>query len=168
MATWARVGLVVYAVAVTANDVLFWVHRQAERQVFHFQRQLWVALVHGRHLHQTAPPNPNGWVGFVFEPVTLAGLIVFLVWQCRSAKVARALGYPARRSPVWGAWSWVVPIVNFWMPYQAVRDCVPPDHPLRPTVLRAWLLVLVVGVPACRSRSPWPRRSRWASCSSCS
>ena len=85
-------------------------------------------------------------MGFVFEPLTLVGLIVYLVWQCRSAKVAAALGYPARRSPLWGAWSWVVPIVNSWMPYQAVRDCLPPGHALRPTILRTWLLVLVVGI----------------------
>ena len=32
-----------------------------------------------------------------------------------------------------------MPIVNLWMPYGAVRDCLPPGHPERARVLRWWV-----------------------------
>ena len=55
---------------------------------------------------------------------------------------------------------WFVPVVNLWMPYQAIRDCLPPAHPGRQQVLYAWVaflltlllspaaLVALVGAPA--------------------
>jgi hypothetical protein len=72
----------------------------------------------------------------------LASEVVFLMWQYRAARVATALGYPAVRSPGWGVGCWFVPVVNFWMPYGAIRDCLPPSHPARQQVLYAWLLWL--------------------------
>jgi hypothetical protein len=46
---------------------------------------------------------------------------------------------PAQHSPAWGVGCWFVPIVAFWMPYQAVRDCLPPDDPHRGRVLQWWI-----------------------------
>jgi len=60
----------------------------------------------------------------------------------RAAKTARDLGYPAKHSPALGAWSPIIPVVNLWFPYQALRDCLPPGSEHRPLVLRAWLLLL--------------------------
>ncbi|MBV8464049.1 MAG: DUF4328 domain-containing protein [Acidimicrobiales bacterium] len=74
--------------------------------------------------------------------VVLAAGIVFLVWQGNAASAARSLGYPARRSPGLGVGSWFIPIVSLWFPYQALRDCLPPDHPLRPLSIWAWLAFL--------------------------
>ena len=37
---------------------------------------------------------------------------------------------------------WFVPVVNLWMPYGAMRDCLPPDHPQRPRVLHWWIALL--------------------------
>jgi hypothetical protein len=72
--------------------------------------------------------------------VALLGLgVVFLVWQYSAATTARALGYPARTSPGFGVGSWFIPIINLWYPYMALSDCLPPDHPLRPRALWAWL-----------------------------
>ena len=31
------------------------------------------------------------------------------------------------------------------MPYQAVRDCLPPEHPSRPRVLDWWIALLLAG-----------------------
>ena len=38
-----------------------------------------------------------------------------------------------------------MPIVNLWMPYVAVRDCLPPEHPHRPRVLHWWIALLLAG-----------------------
>lgn len=65
--------------------------------------------------------------------------IVFLVWQHSAATVARAVGYPARTSPAFGVGAWFIPVVNLWMPYWALCDTLPPDHPMRPRCLWAWL-----------------------------
>ena len=42
-------------------------------------------------------------------------------------------------SPAWGVGCWFVPVVNFWMPYLAVRGCLPADDPRRPRILAWWL-----------------------------
>jgi hypothetical protein len=81
--------------------------------------------------------------------VGLAALVIeilFWVWQHRAATVARALNYPARRSPGWGVGCWFVPVVNLWMPYQAIRDCLPPGHPARRRTLYAWLGLLLISI----------------------
>ena len=33
---------------------------------------------------------------------------------------------------------WFVPVVNYWMPYQAIRDCLPPGDPSRRLVKVFW------------------------------
>ena len=54
----------------------------------------------------------------------------------------RSGSLPAAPPP--GAWaSWFVPVVNLWMPYSAVRDCLPHDDPHRPRVLHWWIAWLV-------------------------
>ena len=75
--------------------------------------------------------------------LTLAAVVVACIWQHRAASAGRALGIPSRRSPAWGVGSWFVPVVNLWMPYSAVRDCLPPDDPHRPRVLHWWIAWLV-------------------------
>lgn len=82
----------------------------------------------------------------ILSLVTLAAGIAFLVWQHNAASTARDLGYPARRSPALGVGSWFIPVVNLWFPYQALRDCLPPDHPGRASSLAAWLAYLGGGV----------------------
>ena len=81
--------------------------------------------------------------------LTVAAIVFACIWQHRAATAARSLGYPAARSPGWGVGCWFVPIVNLWMPYGAVRDCLPPDHPERARVLRwwvAWLCTVYLGL----------------------
>jgi hypothetical protein len=41
--------------------------------------------------------------------------------------------------------SWFVPVINYWFPYQAVRDCLPPDDPHRPLILQWWLALALGG-----------------------
>ena len=59
----------------------------------------------------------------------MVAIVFACIWQHRAASAARALGIASRRSPAWGVGSWFVPVVNLWMPYTAVRDCLPPGIP---------------------------------------
>ncbi len=90
-----------------------------------------------------APGNSFTPIGLLVGVVTLAAVVVACIWQHRAASAGRALGIPSRRSPAWGVGSWFVPIVNLWVPYSAVRDCLPPDHPHRPRVLQWWIAWLL-------------------------
>lgn len=115
-----------------------------------YYRSLWHwfhAVFHAASLGQPAPiqPAPPWWKS-LFTMVSLGLVVVevfFLIWQHRAATVARALRYPAHHSPGWGVGCWFVPVVNLWMPYQALRDCLPPGHPAGRRILHAWLLFLV-------------------------
>jgi len=106
------------------------------------------AVFHAIRLHQPPPPQPvmPWWSSFlsIVSLGTVALEVIFLIWQHRAANVAKALGYPARHSPGWGVGCWFVPVVNLWMPYQALRDCLPPNHPGVRRLLYAWLLYLVM------------------------
>lgn len=72
--------------------------------------------------------------------------MLFLVWQHRAAIAARSLGFPAAHTPALGVGVWFIPVANLWMPYQALRDCLPPGHPARHHALRAWLAYVALGV----------------------
>ena len=84
------------------------------------------------------------------EPGGVAPFYVFLLrWQFQAAKTARFLSLPARRSPGLGVGSWFIPVVNFWFPYQSIRDCLPPGDPGRPVVARMWAFFIAVLVDGC-------------------
>jgi hypothetical protein len=54
---------------------------------------------------------------------TTAALVFWIVWSFRSAHNARALGRTgARQSPGWVIAGWLIPLVNFVLPYQTVSD----------------------------------------------
>jgi hypothetical protein len=68
--------------------------------------------------------------------------ILFMIWFYRAATVARRAGLPAARSPVWAVLGFIVPIVNFWYPYQVARDLFPPEHAGRKLAARWWTCYL--------------------------
>jgi len=83
--------------------------------------------------------------------LSLLGLVALIIWSYKAATVASNLHYPAVRSPVWAAVGWIIPIVNFWFPYQAIRDSLAPGNPERRTVGLWWVFFLsssVVWIPA--------------------
>jgi hypothetical protein len=98
--------------------------------------------------NQTANlPNPPGALGggsTVVGLLAAAALAITLVWQFRAATAARSMGWPAKRTPGWGVVFWFIPIVNFWMPYQALRDCLPPGDVNRAAVARFWFFTVVI------------------------
>jgi hypothetical protein len=92
-----------------------------------------------------APTNSFAGVGLLVGLLTVAAVVVACIWQHKAASAGRALGIPSQYSPAWGVGCWFVPIVNLWMPYSAVRDCLPPEHPQRPRVLHWWIAWLLTG-----------------------
>lgn len=73
-------------------------------------------------------------------------LVLLIIWTHRCVTTATALRLPTTREPVWAILGWILPVINLWFPYQSVRDCLPPDHPVRRDVLRWWLGYLAVTV----------------------
>jgi hypothetical protein len=143
MSPWARAAVVVYPVVGFTLGVVGFIYAPRYRFFFHELRLAFDAAQND-NAGFVAPPGPSvpNW-NLLFAPFSIGAEIVFLIWQFRAASLARQLGYPARHSPGWGVAFWFIPIVNLWMPYQAIRDCLPPGHPERRSVLWVWLLVIL-------------------------
>lgn len=140
---WARLALGVMFISAAAQCVATFAFAHA----FH---QFWKDTQLGID-GQTVTPFPAR--SFRYLPLfdalyllSVAAAIPFFVWQHSAATVARGLGYPARVSPGLGVGSWFIPIVNLWFPVWALSDTLPPDHPLRPRCLWAWLAWIGAGV----------------------
>ncbi len=145
---WARAGVCAYLVLVLAQLVLEWV----------LDRRFWSSVWASFRTMLTTPnarpptyvlPNETRSLALLSNALyfgTVAVAVVFLVWQHSAASTARDLGYPARRSPALGVGSWFIPVVGLWFPYQALRDCLLPGHPARPSSLTAWLAHISGGV----------------------
>jgi hypothetical protein len=116
------------------------IRRSAFRAMGHHLRVAIDASNNGQPTPSFSTPSTTDPLELILGLAAAVALVFALIWQFRAASAARALGYPAARSTGWGVGCWFVPIVNLWMPYQAIRDCLAPDDPHRPLVLRWWLL----------------------------
>jgi len=79
-------------------------------------------------------------------PMSLLGLAfvgLLIAWIYQAGKFAEMNGWPTVRNRTLGAFSILIPIVNFWFPYQAIRDCLPLDDPNRARILQWWLAYMV-------------------------
>ena len=117
-----------------ASVLIAWASARWYREMWH-----WIpAALHASSVGlplPAEPPRPVWNLVFPFVWVVVLGVnTAFLVWQHRAASEARLLGYPAHRSSGWGVGSWFVPVVNLWMPFQSLRDCLPIGHPARRNV----------------------------------
>jgi hypothetical protein len=142
----ARVAVVMPAVYFIAGLITLRVNAAQWRVLGHQLHVIWDDTRAG-----ITPPTYN--TPDVFNPITLvvgivtaAAVVIACIWQHRAASAGRALGFPADRSPAWGVGCWFVPVVNLWMPYSAIRDCLPPDDPHRPRVLQWWIAFLAAWV----------------------
>ena len=136
---WVRLAVLVYGVTSVLDqfDRLTTAHRYAV--LFHDLR---VIITQPDVFPRPTPPSTFTVWSLPVAIGTVAAGIAYLVWQHRAATTAQALGYPARHSPGWGVAAWIVPVVSLWMPFRAVRDCLPPGHPARVLVARAWGLLI--------------------------
>lgn len=95
------------------------------------------------------------WVGQLGALVGIAVTVLRMVWLYRAAVVARSLGLRTRREPLHAALGWLIPIINYWWPYQGVTDLFPEGE--RPDRRIAWwwttsivsqlALILMIAVP---------------------
>jgi Domain of unknown function (DUF4190)/Domain of unknown function (DUF4328)/Protein of unknown function (DUF2510) len=135
---WAAVGI--------AGVLVNWANVDYYRALWHW----WHAALHASSVGIPAPAQPmRPLSSSLFSLVSLGLLVIeviFFIWQYRAATVARSLRYSALHSPGWGVGCWFVPVVNLWMPYQAIRDCLPSGHPIRRRVLYTWLLFLLTSL----------------------
>ena len=74
---------------------------------------------------------------------TLGLQVFFMVWLYRAAGLARKARIFARRDPVWAILGFIIPVVNFWFPYQVARDCLPHSDSRRRLAARWWTWYLI-------------------------
>lgn len=132
-ARWARL-------AVTLNPVF-----QIAGLVGAAIQSRWIATNLQELADGTRPPSTApalSWLSFA----GLGVLVVLILWLYRAGSTARTAGRPLRRSPVLGAVSLVIPILNFWWPYRAARDALGHDHPNIRLVARWWALYLTTSL----------------------
>jgi hypothetical protein len=154
---WGTWGFVCYGLAAVAGMLFFWIESSHYRALFDTVRQ---DVRTNTPLSRSAQFGVSPLVWLTYIPWTLAYLGLML-WQFRAATTARWLGLRATHSPGLGVAGWIIPVVNLWFPYQALRDCLPEGDPGRRVVARMWVcfiaappvnlvatVLLVVGSPA--------------------
>lgn len=141
MTPWVRRAVVVFPLLSILTCLLIWADASAWARYFHDYRLLF------NDLGQTPPPpQPTPPLTSYLGVLIILPEIVFVMWQYRAARVARALSYPARRSPAWGVVAYLVPVADLFVPAQALGDCLPPGDPGRRLVARTWGTLLVLSV----------------------
>ena len=135
----ARVAVVLPALYYIAQLLNLRIEKDNWRSFGHQLRVAYEAAKAGQTVPQYHTQGLTSPFLYVVGMATVAAVIIACIWQHRCATAARAQGFPARRSPAWGVGSWFVPVVNLWMPYGALRDCLPPEDPRRTHVLRWWI-----------------------------
>jgi hypothetical protein len=81
---------------------------------------------------------PYGFVGHAY-------LALLIAWLYNAGKFADTQRWPTVRSRTLGAFSPLIPIVNLWWPYDAIRDLYPPGG--RPDVALRWWLSYLIAPP---------------------
>jgi hypothetical protein len=94
----------------------------------------------------TAPSSQWQQLQLVSYPLNGLGLAftaMFVLWCTQVGKVAELGRWPTRRNRVLGAFSILIPVVNLWWPYQAIRDAYPPGA-THTKLLRWWICYLTL------------------------
>ena len=83
-------------------------------------------------------------VSLPFQIGALGYIALLVAWIYNTGKFAELQRWPAARGRTLGAFSVIIPIVNLWWPYEAIRDSFPPGNAPR-VVLHWWLAQLLLG-----------------------
>jgi hypothetical protein len=142
MTPTARIAVAFFGLSVVVTLINLQLRRTQFRALGHQIRIIYDASRNGAPVPTFTSQSTTDPLQVIFSLAVLVAFILALIWQFRAASAARALGFRATHSPGWGVGCWFVPVVNLWMPYQALRDCLPHDDPHRPLVLRCWLLAI--------------------------
>ena len=107
---------------------------------------------HGVSAPLPPPPTQPSIIGvissFVLIPAQILSLVLILVFQHRSARVAKRLAIPASVSPTVGVVGWFIPVANLVIPALAFRSLLLGAHPARRLMVVCWLGYLVAGLTA--------------------
>ena len=136
LARWLRPALLVAGVAQAIAMVAS--VDQAQWYVEH-----WDEITHPRNGNiPTMPASTTSSLAQLSGIVGFAVAVLFMIWFYRAASSAWSSGLPARRGPMIATFSFIIPILNLWWPYQAALDMVPADDPHRGVIRRWWALWL--------------------------
>lgn len=136
IATWSARAFYLYVVIALVGIVEFWVGGAWMRNFLH---TIFEQSQSGIIDTSVGPPAAYTIISQCsIVPIAVYWVTVCL-WQYRSARTAQLLRLPATYTPGFGVFSWFIPVVNLWFPYQAVRDLLPPGDPQRSLVLQWWL-----------------------------
>ncbi len=133
---WAMLGNAVVVLALYAGMAV----------VFHAVRTDWFSAPEpDRSAHLTGVFVVAPLAGSGLQLVSLAYFVLLVAWIYHAGKFGELQGWPAARGCLLGALSLLIPVVNLWWPYEAVRDSFPPGQ-RPPIVLRWWLAYLIVPI----------------------
>lgn len=138
---WGKRAFAGYLVIVGLGLLTAWQEGSWLRHVFHIVRTQTTFGSGYADFHQSAALTATIWLTIAAEAAVYVAL---LIWQYRAAKTAQLLRLPAALSPGLGVGGWFIPVVNFWFPYQAIRDCLPPGDDGRRVVFRMWMSFIAV------------------------
>lgn len=139
---WAKRATIAFPVLGVATALIDLATSSSWARYFHQFR----LLIDNPSIRSQLPqPRTPQWT-LILLPLSLLVEILFVIWQYRAATTAQRLRFPARRSPALGVGSYLIPVVQLWFPYQALRDCLPPGDPNRTVVLHTWLLLILTGL----------------------
>ncbi len=138
---WRKRAFFGYLLIVGLGQLTAWQEGSWLRHVFHVVRTQTTFGSGYTDFHQSAALTATIWLTIGAEAAVYVAL---LIWQYRAAKTAQLLRLPAALSPGLGVGGWFIPVVNFWFPYQAIRDCLPPGDDGRRVVFRMWMSFIAV------------------------
>ncbi|MFF8476955.1 DUF4328 domain-containing protein [Streptomyces sp. NPDC015414] len=85
--------------------------------------------VHALHPLDT-PESTSGRVSQVYVNLMIVAAVLFLVWFTRARRIAQALSpSPLRGSAPWAVFSWLIPVINMWVPRGLVLDVLRAGGP---------------------------------------
>ena len=90
----------------------------------------------------------------VASPLSLVGMAFLLIWFHRAVANGVALGHKPPREPVLAVASWFIPIVNFWWPYESLRECVSEHDAATRALIKRWWIVYLATAFGLLFRSP--------------
>ncbi|MEU4037853.1 DUF4328 domain-containing protein [Streptomyces collinus] len=74
--------------------------------------------------------STSGLVSQVYANLMIVAAALFLVWFTRSRRIARALSpSPLPGSAPWAVFSWLIPVINMWVPRGLVLDVLRASGP---------------------------------------
>ena len=93
-----------------------------------------------RYTYEPSLSQILGYEGalLLFQAVVLGVGVLFVLWLYRAAAIGQRAGLPAKWQPIWAIFGFVVPVLNFFVPYLCARDSLPPNHPARTSVKWWW------------------------------